>query len=128
MAKEACPLFVFTPKEDHMITGEITVSTCYGNAVIPVEIFAKGPRPDTVWVRALNNLEPFTKMSHGGPYQDDTAVWSIPLVRNVQVAAETQPGAEEEQPVEVELPPVERPQLAPDWFLEMACEDRTYLE
>ena len=112
-----------------MITGEITVSSCYGDAVIPVEIYAKGPRPGTVWVRALNNLSPFTQMSHGGPDQDDTAVWSIPLVRNVQVAAEKeQPVAEEEQPVAVELPPVELPQPAPDWFLEMAYEDRTYLE
>ena len=61
-----------------MVTGEITVRTCYGDADIPVEIYAKGPRPGTVWVRALNNLAPFTKMSHGGPYQDDTAVWSYP--------------------------------------------------
>jgi hypothetical protein len=111
-----------------MITGEITVRSCYGDAVIPVEIYAKGPRPGTVWVRALNNLEPFTKMSHGGPYQDDTAVWSIPLLRNVKLVAEEQPTAEEEQPVAVELLPVEQPQPAPDWFLEMAYEDRTYLE
>ena len=54
----------------------------------PSKFCAKGPRPGTVWVRALNNLNPFTKMSHGGPYQDDTAVWSIPHVRNVQVVAE----------------------------------------
>jgi hypothetical protein len=105
-----------------VITGEITVSTCYGDAVIPVEILDKGPRPDTVWVRALNNLNPFTKMSHGGPYQDDTAVWSIPNVRNVQVVSE------EEPPVPVELSPVEQPQPAPDWFLEMAYEDRTYVD
>jgi len=105
-----------------VITGEITVSTCYGDAVIPVEILDKGPRPGTVWVRALNNLNPFTKMSHGGPYQDDTAVWSIPNVRNVQVVSE------EEPPVPVELSPVEQPQPAPDWFLEMAYEDRTYVD
>lgn len=29
-----------------MVTGEITVSTCYGDANIPVEIYAKGPRPE----------------------------------------------------------------------------------
>ena len=111
-----------------MITGEITVSTCYGDANIPVEIYAKGPRPGTVWVRALNNLVPFTKMSHGGPYQDDTAVWSIPHVRNVQVVAE------EEQPLAVDLTPVEQVEPAPDrkipvdWFLEMAYEDRTCID
>ncbi len=105
-----------------MITGEITVSSCYGEAVIPVEIYAIGPRPGTVWVRALNNLTPFTKMSHGGPYQDDTSVWPIPLVRNVQQVNE------EEQPVAIELPPVEQPQPAPDWFLEMAYEDRTNID
>ena len=105
-----------------MITGEITVSTCYGDANIPVEIYAKGPRPGTVWVRALNNLAPFTKMSHGGPYQDDTAVWSIPHVRNVQVVAE------KEQPLAVDLHPDEQPQPAPDCFLEVAYEDRTCID
>ena len=111
-----------------MVTGEITVSTCYGDANIPVEIYAKGPRPGTVWVRALNNLAPFTKMSHGGPYQDDTAVWSIPHVRNVQVVAE------EEQPLAVDLTSVEQVEPAPDrhipvdWFLEMAYEDRTCID
>ena len=80
----------------------------------------KGPRSGTVWVRALNNLTPFTKMSHGGPYQDDTALWYIPHVRNVQVVAE------EEQLLAVDLTPVEQVEPAPDrkipedWFLEMA--------
>lgn len=105
-----------------MVTGEITVSTCYGDAIIPVEILDKGPRTGTVWVRALNNLAPFTRMSHGGPYQDDVAVWSIPGIRNVEVAGE------EEQPVAVDLQLLEQPQPAPDWFLEMAYEDRTCIE
>lgn len=105
-----------------MITGEITVSTCYGDAVIPVEILDKGPRPGTVWVRALNNLHPFTKISHGGPYQDHTAVCFIPNVRNVKVVFE------EVTPVPVELPLVEQPQRTPDWFLEMAYEDRTTID
>ena len=105
-----------------MVVGEITVSTCYGDAVIPVEILGKGPRSGTAWVRALNDLAPFTRMSHGGPYQDDTAVWSIPTIRNVQVVGE------EEQPIAVDLQLVKQGQPAPDWFLEMAYEDRTCID
>jgi hypothetical protein len=123
MTNEACPLFFsVTAKGDPMITGEITISTCYGEAVIPVEILDKGPRSGTVWVRALNNLNPFTRMSHGGPCQDNTAVWAIPNVRNVQVIPE------EEPQVLVELPHAEQPEPAPDWFLEMAYEDRSYVD
>jgi len=109
-------------QEDQMVVGEITVSSCYGDAVVPVEILGKGPRPGTAWVKALNGLEPFTKMSHGGPYQDDTAVWHIPNLRNVHIERD------EEEPVEVDLQPVERLEPAPDWFLEMAYEDRTYTD
>jgi hypothetical protein len=105
-----------------MITGEITVRNCYGDAIIPVEIFDNGPRPGTVWVRALNNLTPFTRMSHGGPYQDRTAVWSLPYVRNIQTVAE------EESPVAVDLLPAEQSQPASDWFLEMAYEDLTSID
>lgn len=49
-----------------MVVGKITLQTEYGDAEIPVEVLGKGPRPGTAWVRALNGLEPFTKMSHGG--------------------------------------------------------------
>ena len=105
-----------------MVIGEITVSTCYGDCNIPVEILGKGPRPGTAWVRALNGLTPFTRMSHGGPYQDDTAVWHIPRLRNVHIEIA------EEELVEVDLQPVQQPEPAPDWFLEMAYEDRTYTD
>ena len=108
-----------------MITGEITVSTCYGDANIPVEIYAKGPRPGTVWVRALNNLNPFTKMSHGGPYQDNTAVVLIPNLRDIHL--ETDPDEEQVEEI-IEQPEVRIPILAPDWFLESAYEDRTCIE
>ena len=69
-----------------MVVGKITVSTCYGDAEIPVEVLGKGPRPGTAWVRALNGLEPFTKMSHGGPYQDDTSGADL-YIRDVHVGS-----------------------------------------
>lgn len=68
-----------------MIKAEITVGTQYGNVDIPVEVYAIGPRPGTAWVRALNGLEPFLKMSHGGPFQDSTSVVLVPQLRNIQV-------------------------------------------
>ena len=43
-----------------------------------VEVLGKGPRPGTAWVHALNGLEPFTKISHGGPYQDSPSIVLIP--------------------------------------------------
>ena len=97
-----------------MIVGEITVSTCYGDAVIVVEILGKGPRPGTAWVKALGGLEPFTKMSHGGPYQDDTAVWHTHHLRNVHIEKN------DLQPVDEQIEPEAQPVPAPDWFLEMA--------
>ena len=73
-----------------MVKAEITLGTCYGDAVIPVEVLGKGPRPGTAWVRALNGLEPFTKISHGGPFQDSTSVVLIPHLRDVRI--ESDPG------------------------------------
>ncbi len=108
-----------------MVVGKITLQTEYGNAEIPVEVLGKGPRPGTAWVRALNGLEPFTKMSHGGPYQDDTSVVGIPSLREVHIEVETVEVQAESEPPETN---VELPTRAPDWFLEMAYEDRTYLD
>ena len=108
-----------------MVVGMIKVSTCYGVADIPVEIRGKGPRPGTVWVTALNGLQPFTKISHGGPYQDNTAVVLVPNIRDVHL----EPDPDEEQNESCsEEPVVETPLLAPDWFLESAYEDRTVIE
>ena len=39
-----------------MIVGMITISTCYGDANIPVELLGNGPRPGTAWVKALDGL------------------------------------------------------------------------
>jgi len=108
-----------------MVTARITVSTCYGDTDIPVEVLGKGPRPGTAWVKALDGLQPFTKMSHGGPYQDDTAVVSIPHLRDVHL--ESDPVEERSEEI-IEQPEVRVPMLAPDWFLESAYEDRTFIE
>jgi hypothetical protein len=105
-----------------MLVGMITISTCHGNADIPVELLGKGPRPGTAWVTALNGLQPFTKNSHGGPYQDNTAVVPLPFLRDVHL--EKDPEEEQEEEITTE-PVVKVPITAPDWFLESAYEDRT---
>ncbi len=103
-----------------MVVGMITIGTCYGDADIPVELLGKGPRPGTAWVKALGGLQPFTKISHGGPYQDDTLVIQLSLVRDVHLEREPGEGLEEV----AEEPKI----LAADWFLETAYEDRTCSE
>lgn len=114
-----------------MVKAEITIGTCYGDAIIPVEVLGKGPRPGTVWVRALNGLEPFTKISHGGPYQDSTTVVFIPHLRDVRV--ENDPEVEQifetiaQGELEVQISPQDH-LLPADWFLESAYEDRTCSE
>ncbi len=100
-----------------MVVGMITIGTCYGDADVPVELLGKGPRPGTAWVKALGGLQPFTKISHGGPYQDDTLVIQLSLVRDVHLERESGEVFEED----AEGPKI----LAPDWFLETAYEDRT---
>ncbi len=100
-----------------MVVGKITIGTCYGDAEIPIELLGKGPRTGTAWVKALNGLQPFTKFSHGGPYQDNTIVFPLSLVRDVHLEKDPGEGA-------VEGPEI----LFPDWFLESAYEDRTYRE
>lgn len=102
-----------------MVRAEIQIGTCYGDVVIPVEVLGKGPRPGTAWVRALNGLEPFTKTSHGGPYQDSKAVVLIPHLRDVRIESDPEQ--------EVQIPTDDR-LLPADWFLESAYEDRTYIE
>lgn len=122
-----------------MVKAEITVGTCYGDVVIPVEVLGKGPRPGTAWVRALNGLEPFTKISHGGPFQDSTSIVLIPHLREVHIEKDPDESIEEEllqeDGIEVQLPisekgiPVEGRNIpVEDWFLENAYEDRTFIE
>ncbi len=122
-----------------MIKAEITVGTCYGDVVIPVEVLGKGPRPGTAWVRALNGLVPFTKISHGGPYQDSTSIVLIPHLREVYIENDPDVNHEEEllqeDGIKVQLPisdksisVEDRNILVEDWFLEGAYEDRTYIE
>lgn len=108
-----------------MVIARITVSTCYGDADIPVEVLGKGPRSGTAWVKALDGLQPFTKMSHGGPYQDNTTVVMIPHLRDVHLESDSVEGRTEEI---IDKPDIRIPILAPDWFLESAYEDRTCIE
>lgn len=114
-----------------MIKAEITIGTCYGDAVIPVQVFGKGPRKGTVWVKALNGLHPFTKYSMGGPFQEDTSIVSIPNLMNVRrekTAAVIQ-YVEPIQKMEIEVQPPNLTQRVPvDWFLESLYEDRTNIE
>jgi hypothetical protein len=114
-----------------MVKAEITVATCYGDAIIPVEVLGKGPRPGTAWVRALNGLAPFTKMSHGGPFQDSSAVVHIPSLRDVRIdqteEGETVESVALPEAIEVEIPTPDR-QLPADWFLESLYEDRTFTD
>ena len=122
-----------------MVKAEITVGTCYGDVVIPVEVLGKGPRPGTAWVRALNGLEPFTKISHGGPFQDSTSIVLIPHLREVHIEKDPDKSIEEEllqeDGIEVQLlisekriPVEDRNIPVEDWFLESAYEDRTFIE
>lgn len=107
-----------------MVKAEITVGTCYGDAVIPVEVFGMGPRPETVWVRALNGLEPFTRNSHGGPCQDSTSIVLISHLRDVRI--ENELGQERlEEPVQENAMEVRHPtpdqRIPADWFFQSAC-------
>lgn len=97
-----------------MIKAEITISTCYGDVLIPVAVIGRGPRLGTVWVQALNGLEPFTKASHGGPYQDSVSVVLIPNIRDIHF--ENDP---EKELVEVQPQPSDQ-QIPAGLFLESA--------
>jgi hypothetical protein len=114
-----------------MVKAEITISTCYGDAVIPVKVLGKGPRPGTAWVQALDGQEPFTRISHGGPYQDSTSIVLIPHLRDIRI--EIEPDEEiidepvQENGIEVHLPASDQ-HIPADWFLESAYEDRTCAE
>jgi hypothetical protein len=114
-----------------MVKAEITISTCYGDAVIPVEVLGKGPRPGTAWVQALNGLAPFTKISHGGPYQGSSSVVRIPNLRDVRIESDADK-EQIEEPVQesgiaMQLPTPDQ-RIPADWFLESAYEDRTCSE
>lgn len=106
-----------------MVKAIITIGTCYGDADIPVEVLGKGPRPGTAWVRALYGLEPFTKHSHGGPFQDSTSLVLIPHLRDIQVESDPdeelieEPAQENEIKVQLPVPDQSVPE---DWFLESA--------
>ena len=70
-----------------MIVGNMTVGTPVGEIAVRVELRGSGPRPGTVWIQALDGLKPFTKPSHGGPYQDDTLVVPLQVLREIHMEA-----------------------------------------
>jgi len=114
-----------------MVKAKITIGTCYGDADIPVEVLGMGPRLGTTWVRALDGMQPFTKNSHGGPYQDSTSIVLIPHLKDIQIEGDlveelTEEPAQEKG-IKVQLP-VPDQSIPADWFLESAYEDRTFSE
>ena len=114
-----------------MVKAEITIGTCYGDTIIPVEVLGKGPRPGTVWVQALNGLKPFTKNSHGCSCQDSKTVVLIPHLREIRVECnpEEKPPVEPNRQTDQSMQIRAAESLLPvDWFLESAYEDRTYSE
>ena len=108
-----------------MVVATIALTTPLGDAQIPVEVLGKGPRAGTAWVQALGGLEPFTRMSHGGPTQMGTAVIPLPMLQDIHIEEDP---IEQEGEDQTEKPQSETPILAPDWFLESAYEDRTFIE
>jgi len=71
-----------------MLTAQMTIVDLSGRSVITVEILDKGPRPGTAWVRALGGLTPFTRYTHGGPTQEDTALVLLPHLVHLEVIPE----------------------------------------
>ena len=67
-----------------MLTAQIDFSDISGSALITVEVLQSGPRPGTIWVRALGGLKPFTRYTHGGPSQEETALVNIPSLKGLK--------------------------------------------
>ena len=78
-----------------MILATITITTGYGKTTLAVEVLGKGSGPATARVKALGGLEPFTKMSHGGPFQSSTEIFPLASIRDIHVQME--PGWEREK-------------------------------
>ena len=122
---------IINEQEEHMIKAEITIGSCTGETSIAVEILEKGPRPGTVWVCALDGLKPFTKFSHGGPYQDDTTIVLIPSLRDVHIDTESNETRDQVLLSKIGLcdsDPKLPPPIPLDCFLEGMYEDRTCIE
>jgi hypothetical protein len=123
-----------------MVTAKLKIVTCYGEAIIPVEVVRKGPRPGTAWVSALNGLEPFTMTSHGGPVQVRQALIPTPSLCEVYIEASQvgenagegnspEPQFKIPKPVsELDFEAGDTNNIPVDAFLESAYEDRTWIE
>jgi hypothetical protein len=84
-----------------MLTAQMTIVDLSGRSVIAVEILDKGPRPGTAWVRALGGITPFTRYTHGGPTQEDTALVLLPHLVHLEVIPELQGEDGQAQPVPI---------------------------
>ncbi len=104
-----------------MLIGKITIDTCYGRTRIEVQLCGKGPRPGSVWVKALGGLEPFTKISHGGPYQANVEIVSLEAIEDLHLEASKNQSQSGQASQRREIP---NPAFLLDWFLEGAYEDR----
>ena len=82
-----------------MLTAQMTIGDLSGQSVIGVQILKIGPRPGTAWVRALGGIAPFTRYTHGGPAQEDTALVLIPHLINLEVIPELQVEDVQAQPI-----------------------------
>lgn len=78
-----------------MIIATVTISTMTGNHDFPVEVIdafktSDGRRIAVVKALPVNGkeIEPFTKISHGGPYQSSTENIGVEYLKNVAVAVE----------------------------------------
>lgn len=67
-----------------MQTAQMSIADISGSALITVEVLKNGPRPGTLWVRALGGLKPFTRFTHGGPVQEGTALVNLPQLRSLE--------------------------------------------
>ena len=108
-----------------MVVANITVSTFTGKVQIAVEVLGKGPYPGTAWVKALNGLQPFTRSTHGGPCQEDSAVVGLLRLREVRIVVEYPESIEETMPSAVPWFEEPQPIFPEDWFHEL--EDSIYL-
>ena len=102
-----------------MVVANITDSTFTGKVEIAVEVLGKGPYPGTAWVKALNGLQPFTRPTHGGPCQEDSAVVGLLRLREVRIVEEHPASIEKTMSSAVQWFEEPQPVFPEDWFHEL---------
>jgi hypothetical protein len=102
-----------------MVVANITVSTFTGKVQIAVEVLGKGPYPGTAWVQTLNGLQPFTRQTHGGPCQEDSAVVALLRLCEVRIVEEHPESIEKTISSAVQWFEEPQPVFPEDWFHEL---------